>query len=203
MSMSQQKKQMLLNFFKALADENRLTMIGLLSEQEYNVGELAALLELKEPTVSHHLSKLREVGLVNLRSVGNQRRYKLNGASLKNWKAMVMEVENINYEPPHNQRDQSWIDDLPLSAYDKKIIKDYTIGQRLKHIPRQEKKLVSVLRWIVMEFKPDVLYTEREVNTLLTQYDEDYARLRRELVEFGFLRRERGGGKYWLTPEDE
>ena len=27
--------------------------------------------------------------------------------------------------------------------------------------------------------------------------------LRRDLVDFGYLRRERGGGKYWLAPDDE
>jgi DNA-binding MarR family transcriptional regulator len=201
--MSQQEKQMLLDFFKALADENRLTLIGLLNQQEYNVGQLAEMLKLKEPTVSHHLAKLREVGLVNLRSIGNQRRYILNDYTLKQWKNMVMNVENINQEADRSQPSTAWIDDLPLDEYDKKVIKDYTDYRRLKHIPVQQKKLQSVLRWIIMEFKPGVTYTEREVNAIITQYHEDYARLRRELIDFGYLRRERGGSKYWLTPENE
>ena len=32
---------------------------------------------------------------------------------------------------------------------------------------------------------------------------EDFAGLRRDLVDFGYMRRERAGSKYWLTPEDE
>ena len=45
--------------------------------------------------------------------------------------------------------------------------------------------------------------SEKQVNGILTQYNEDYATLRRNLVEYGFMRRERGGGDYWLTPENE
>jgi hypothetical protein len=67
---------------------------------------------------------------------------------------------------------------------------------------RQKKKLV-ILRWLATKFQPDVLYSEREVNAIITQAHEDFATLRRDMVDFGFLRRERGGGKYWLAPEGE
>ena len=48
----------LLAFFKALADESRLRIVGLLAEREYSVQALAQALALKEPTVSHHLAVL-------------------------------------------------------------------------------------------------------------------------------------------------
>jgi hypothetical protein len=48
-----------------------------------------------------------------------------------------------------------------------------------------------------------VRYTEKQINALLTEVHPDYATLRRSLVEYGFMRRERGGGDYWLTPENE
>lgn len=53
--------QTLLRFFKALANESRLKMVGLLAGRECSVEELAAFLQLKEPTVSHHLSILKEL----------------------------------------------------------------------------------------------------------------------------------------------
>jgi len=40
-----------------------LKIIGLLAQRSYSVEELAALLDLKAPTVSHHLSKLAQAGL--------------------------------------------------------------------------------------------------------------------------------------------
>jgi hypothetical protein len=38
---------------------------------------------------------------------------------------------------------------------------------------------------------------------LKSVYEADFVSLRRDLVDFGYLRRERGGGKYWRTPADE
>jgi hypothetical protein len=34
-------------------------------------------------------------------------------------------------------------------------------------------------------------------------YEIGFVTLRRDLVDFGYLRRERGGGKYWLTPAED
>ena len=60
------------------------------------------------------------------------------------------------------------------------------------------------LRWLATKFQAGVKYTEREVNAIIqTVYPADHATLRRDLVDFGFLRRERGGGEYWLAPEDK
>ena len=53
----------LLAFFKAMANESRLRIVGLIAERERSVQELADLLGLKEPTVSHHLSALKALGL--------------------------------------------------------------------------------------------------------------------------------------------
>ena len=54
----------LVTFFKALADKNRLKIVGLLAEKPYSVEELATLLGLKPPTISHHLRVLREAGWI-------------------------------------------------------------------------------------------------------------------------------------------
>ena len=70
-------------FFKALADANRLKMVGLLARQGYSVEELAALLNLRPPTVSHHLSKLAEAGLVTARAEGYYSIYQLNREALE------------------------------------------------------------------------------------------------------------------------
>ena len=54
----------LLQFFKALGNESRLRIVGLLAQGERSVQELVALLGLSEPTVSHHLKKLLDTGLL-------------------------------------------------------------------------------------------------------------------------------------------
>jgi DNA-binding HxlR family transcriptional regulator len=192
----------LAQYFKTLADENRLRMIAYLGERERNVGELAELLDLSEPTVSHHLSRLREAGLVNMRAAGNQRVYRLDERNLKKLSQRLSDLEHIQVEK-EVESDNAWIDALDLAEEDRKVLRDYMLNRRLKHIPVKRGKLLAVLRWLAGHFEPGRKYTEREVNAIIAQYHEDYARLRRELIDFGFLRRERGGGQYWLTPEDE
>ena len=200
--MTKEEHEQLLHFFKALADESRLKLLGILAQGERNVGDLAALLALTEPTISHHLSKLRLVGLVNLRTEGNQRFYRLDPQRLARMKQLVADVETLP-SADEAKADDSWIDALEMSEEERKILRDYTANGRIQQLPSRQKKLLVILRWLASQFQPGVKYTEREVNAILTQYHEDYAGLRRDLVDFGFLRRERGGGKYWLAPEDE
>lgn len=73
--MQPEQFNILLRFFKALADDSRLKIVGILANQECSVEELAVLLQLKEPTVSHHLAKLKELNLVTMRPEGNSRLY--------------------------------------------------------------------------------------------------------------------------------
>ena len=55
---------------KALANRHRLIIICQLTEHERSVGELAALLSIRDSTVSQHLSLLRKDGLVTTRRDG-------------------------------------------------------------------------------------------------------------------------------------
>lgn len=194
----------LLGTLKVLADESRLKLLWLLNEREYNVGELAAALELTEPTVSHHLSKLHGAMLLNLRMDGNKRYYRLNKTALDRFKATVAEIETLVPEPNQEQGDYAWIDALGWDEADSKVLRDYSINGKLKRIPSKQKAKIVILRWLATLFAADRFYTEPEVNEVIkTIYERDFVSLRRDLVDFGYLRRERGGGKYWLTPADE
>lgn len=55
---------------KALANRHRLIIICQLTEKERSVGELAALLNIRDTTVSQHLALLRKDGLVTPRRDG-------------------------------------------------------------------------------------------------------------------------------------
>ena len=76
--MATDELQTLLRFFNALANESRLKVLGILANRECSVEELATLLDLKAPTVSHHLSKLKELGLIRMRLDGNDHLHRLN-----------------------------------------------------------------------------------------------------------------------------
>lgn len=192
-----------LQLLKAVADENRLRMIALMSERAYTVGEMAGLFNLTEPTVSHHVSKLHSVGLLRLRMEGNQRFYSINEKRLAAFKSYVTAIEDQPTRLEKPKSDTSWIEALDWSEADKKVLRDYTVGGRLTQFPVKTAKFLVIMRWLVTKFQPGQHYTEKQVNAIIGAVHDDYATLRRSLVDYGYMRRERGGGDYWLTPENE
>jgi DNA-binding transcriptional ArsR family regulator len=65
---------------KALANRHRLIIICQLLEKERSVGELAALLKIRDSTVSQHLALLRKDGLVTGRRDGQTIWYSIGSA---------------------------------------------------------------------------------------------------------------------------
>ena len=175
-------------FFKALADANRLKIVGLLAQQPYSVEELAALLNLKASTVSHHLAKLAQAGLVSANADSYYNVYQLDEKALQSKSRDLFSQENL----------AASVVDVDADAYDNKVIGDYTRKDgSLKTIPAQRKKLEAILRYVVKAFEANKRYSEKQVNEMLAKYHEDTASLRRELVGYGLMKREGGGGDYW------
>jgi ArsR family transcriptional regulator len=65
---------------KALADPTRLQMIGVLkrSAQPVCICDFTAAFDLSQPTISHHMAKLRAAGLVEVTKEGIWAYYRLN-----------------------------------------------------------------------------------------------------------------------------
>jgi DNA-binding transcriptional ArsR family regulator len=79
--------------FNAVAEPRRRAILDLLAGGERPVNELVRELGLAQPQVSKHLRVLREVGAVDVREDGRQRRYRLNGRALKPIHDWVKEYE--------------------------------------------------------------------------------------------------------------
>jgi biotin operon repressor len=178
--------EQLLTFFKALADANRLKIIGLLAQQPYSVEQLSAMLELRPPTVSHHLKLLSEAGLVSARAESYYNLYQLEPGVL----------EQIAHHLAKQDSLPSMAAEVDLEAYDRKVLRDVLMPDgRLKIIPAQRKKREVVLRHILKQFEPGVRYTEGQVNDILAHFHEDTATLRREMIAYKMM--DRAEGKYW------
>lgn len=67
---------------------------------------------------------------------------------------------------------------------------------RLDRYPVKAKDQIVVLRKAVTLFEPNRSYSEMEVNHLLESIFEDYAIIRRNLIEHGFMEREPDGSEY-------
>jgi predicted transcriptional regulator len=178
----------LLTFFKALADENRLKIIGLLAQQPYTVEKLAETLDLGVSTTSHHLSRLSKAGLVSARTDGHYYIYSLQTDTLKTMAQHLLHDEEL----PRLSGSED--------AYDRKVLASFTDNEgRITAFPAQEKKLLALLRYALKAFQPGVRYPEKQVNEILLRYSDDTAMLRRSLVEYHLMEREGGGGEYWRS----
>lgn len=177
--------QPVVTFFKVLADANRLRLLGLLANHERSVDELAALLNLRPPTISHHLARLRELGLVAMRADGNVHFYRLDQDALRALSRDILSVERV----------ASLADQVEPRGWETRVLRDFFDGPRLKEIPASRKKRDVVLEQLATAFQPGVRYRETEVNTVLQEYHPDSATLRRELVGAGLL--ERAESVYW------
>jgi DNA-binding HxlR family transcriptional regulator len=176
----------LLTFFKALADASRLKIVGLLAQQPYTVEQMAEILQLRPSTVSHHLSKLAEAGLVSARAESYYNIYRLEQETLENVARRLLSHDTLS----------SAAGNVDAAAYDRKVVRDFTLPDgRLKTIPAQRKKLEAVLRHLVLAFETGRRYTEKEVNEILGRFHADTASLRRELIGFRLMARDHG--EYW------
>jgi len=172
--------QAMLRAFKALADESRLKIIGILAGQARSVEELASLLDLKAPTVSHHLSRLAELGLVTMRAEGTTHVYSFDKEALR----------RLSKEFFTPARLTSGLDDPEGLGWDRRILETFLDGDRLKLIPASRKKRQVILRWLAERFEPNVRYPEAELNETIKRHYWDAATLRRELLASRLMQRE-------------
>ena len=181
----------LINFFKALSDPNRLKIIGLLAQQNLTVEQLAEMLAISPSTVSHHLARLSKSGLVSARAESYYNIYELDSKRLESLSKELLAPDQL----------PSIVKEVDMEAYDQKVVKNFSNPDgTLKAIPGQLKKMRAILLYILPEFEEGKRYPEKEVNQILERYHEDYAQLRRSMIDTGLMNRE--NGIYWRTDQE-
>lgn len=183
--MSQEQFSTLLNFFKVLGNESRLKILGILANGERSVGELAELLDVKEPTVSHHLAMMKELGLVAMRAEGNNRIYWLETRSLERMSKDVFSPGRL----------ATLVENPDKEEYDQKVLRSFLEGERIMDIPAQFKKQNVLLNWLLEKFEKGRQYNEAEVNEIIKRHHPDSAWFRRSMVDRKLMTREKG--IYW------
>lgn len=187
--MSETQFEALLAFFKAMSNESRLRIVGLLAGRERSVQELAELLGLKEPTVSHHLAALKALGVVRVRAEGVVRWHALDAEALARMNRALLEPAGMAAITP---KAESW---------EAKVLSGFVDeAGKLKVMPASRRKRAVVLAWLARRFEEERRYLEAEVNEIIQAVHWDSATLRRELIGHRMLARE--GGIYWRLPED-
>lgn len=174
--MNDQQLDRMASLFKALSDPARLRILGLLADRPLAGHEIASALCLTPATISHHMQKLTGAGLVSATSRAQSRIYELQVDTIRGLSRLASDTTSTPQSSPAT-------DDLSRVFFD---------GPRLRQIPASRKKRVAVLRRLLERFVPGRDYPEAEVNALLLEAHDDVATLRRELVNYGFMTRDKG-----------
>jgi DNA-binding transcriptional ArsR family regulator len=80
---SQASSDELSALFKAIGDPTRVRILIMLEGRELSVSEIVNHFRLSQPTISRHLSVLRQAGLVSRRRTGQRVVYSLRPESVK------------------------------------------------------------------------------------------------------------------------
>ena len=167
--------------FKALGHPVRLLILNLVKMRPRHTEELATILLLKPATVSFHLSQLAKVGLLRTEKDQYYQMYSLDGQVLRKPLSDIVFMAQPDLAA-----------EVEEDAYRKKVLETFFRRGRLTQIPAQHKKWQIILEKLTEEFEPDREYTEREVNQVLVEFNDDVAGLRRGLVDSGLMIREAG-----------
>jgi len=73
-----------------------------------------------------------------------------------------------------------------------RIIDRFMKKGRFEALPAQYKKRKYILEYILRQFELNRLYTEKEVNAIVSHYHDDYCRVRREFVDEKMMNRKNG-----------
>jgi DNA-binding transcriptional ArsR family regulator len=91
--------------YKALADPSRREILRLLSRGERNAGELAEHFDQGRPTISHHLTVLKDADLIRSRREGQQIYYTLNTTVVQDVLARLWDLFGVQPQAPNGDAD--------------------------------------------------------------------------------------------------
>ena len=172
--------------FKCLSDVTRLQLVKALADGPKYVELLAEVLDRTPSTVSFHLKKLEEAGLVRM--------HKEQYYAVATLQTEVLDQRLLEIICPTGERLD--IQTEREQQYRQKVLQNLFEYGKLKTIPVQRKKRRIILDEIAKQFQPGRIYTEKEVNLFIADFHDDFCTLRREMIAEGIMERDKG--QYWL-----
>lgn len=166
--------------FKCLADKSRIQILKSLMTEDMYVERLAERIGVTPATVSFHLKKLEDVGAVKSRRDQYYTMYSINNEVFN---VSILDILKEKSEEMDLQKERDEI-------YRKKVIDSFFEYGKLKSIPSQRKKERIVLEEIAKSFEKGREYTEREVNIIIADFNDDFCTIRRDMISEGIITRE-------------
>ncbi|WP_085507787.1 metalloregulator ArsR/SmtB family transcription factor [Thalassobacillus devorans] len=181
----------MVKFHKAVGDVTRIRIITLLKKGPMHGQEIANRLGLRAPTITHHIVKLKDTGMVYARRDKNTIYFHLDEKKLEYMTTAILRIGEENFLKS---------EELQMSEQEKqKVVQNFVTSEgKLKQIPSQLKKKLVILSYFVRHFETGKVYDEKEVNDYIKTFHDDYATIRREWVMQQFMYRE--NNRYQLNP---
>jgi DNA-binding transcriptional ArsR family regulator len=89
--------------FKALSDSTRRKIMRLLQKQDLSAGDIAMHFDMSKPSISHHLSVLKQADLVQDLRQGQNIYYSINSTVFQEVLGWFFEL--MNYEVKYNEKE--------------------------------------------------------------------------------------------------
>ena len=157
------------DYLKQTLDPLRLAILGAAAVGDVDVDAIAASFDVDRRQVLRQIAKLTEGELLD-----QDRRLRVE--ALRSIAASLPDLEPTSDE----HEDGTW------SPEERKVLRSFFEGSRLKQIPAQRSKRLIVLERLAQEFDPGVRYPEKQVSFMLQLIHPDYAAVRRYLVDEEF-----------------
>ncbi len=168
--------------FKLLGDVSRLKVVASLNKEPMYVELISERLELNPSTVSFHLKKLEQAGLVASKKEQYYTMYYLNKERLN--LNIIDVVSSITTK-------SNTLEERELAYYDK-IKSTFFQNGKLNQIPVQRKKRQVILQEIAKDFDLGKEYKEKQVNLIISEYHNDFCTIRREFIMEKLFTRDNG-----------
>ena len=174
------------DLLRSFADPSKLKLLAAVCDEPLPLHTLARAAGLSEAETMRQIGTLKEAGLLQETFAADGFRWQYQP------KPLFEALSALKQDAKPAELGGEW------TAEEVKVLGDFFVNGRLKTIPAQRKKREIVVRYLASKFELNRTYTEQEVNFLLLDYHEDYASLRREMVDIRLMARE--NSIYWRLP---
>lgn len=173
----------LVAFFKALIEPDRLRVAALIIDSPLTQREAGERTGMGTRAARDCLRTLEDAGYARVEGSGAEARYRLDTERMRRLAATLLESPRIK---------------ALGGATDERsrVLASFFRDGRLTRLPTGDRRRLIILEEIATRFASGRTYSEREVNAILRESHEDYATIRRYLVDLAFLNRQ--DGVYWV-----
>lgn len=167
--------------FKALSDDTRLKIVSILSKKPSFAEELSLQLNTSPSTISFHLKKLENAGIVKSRREQYYRVYSVDEGALRLTLGDMVKTVKASGD----------------DAYEKIVEKQCFKDGRVEKLPVQVKKRLAVYKRIAVTIEGGRAYSVTEINLAIADSCDDFVEARKGMVAEGLLVEKKG--KFFLN----